>query len=60
MVALILLAVGGVVYSVGAILFALRRPNPWPAAFGHHDVSHACTLIAALCQYIAIYLAVFA
>lgn len=60
MVALVLLAVGGVVYSVGAVLFALRRPDPWPMVFGHHEVFHACTLIAALCHYIAICLAVFA
>ncbi len=59
MTALILLAVGGIVYSVGAVLFALRRPDPWPAVFGHHEVFHACTLVAALCHYIAIYLVVF-
>ncbi|WP_372451887.1 PAQR family membrane homeostasis protein TrhA [Catellatospora tritici] len=60
MAALILLAVGGIVYSAGAVLFALRRPDPWPAVFGHHEVFHACTLVAALCHYIAISLAVFA
>ncbi|TDC28971.1 hemolysin III family protein [Micromonospora sp. KC213] len=58
--ALVLLAVGGAIYSVGAIFYALRRPNPWPAVFGHHEFFHACTLVAAVCHHIAIYFALFA
>lgn len=58
--ALVLLIVGGAIYSVGAIFYALRRPNPWPTVFGHHEFFHACTLLAALCHHIAIYLALFA
>jgi hemolysin III len=58
--ALVLLIIGGVVYTVGAIFYALRRPNPWPSTFGHHEFFHACTLVAALCHHIAIYFAVFA
>jgi hemolysin III len=58
--ALVLLSVGGVVYSVGAIFYALRRPNPWPTVFGHHEFFHACTLVAAICHHIAIYFALFA
>jgi hemolysin III len=57
---LVLLVVGGVVYSVGAVFYALRRPNPWPAVFGHHEFFHACTLIAAICHHIAIYFALYA
>ncbi|MEU1604139.1 PAQR family membrane homeostasis protein TrhA [Micromonospora matsumotoense] len=57
---LVLLAAGGAIYSVGAVFYALRRPNPWPTVFGHHEFFHACTLIAALCHHIAIYFAVFA
>jgi hemolysin III len=57
---LVLLAVGGVAYSVGAVFYALRRPNPWPAVFGHHEFFHACTLIAALAHHIAIYFALYA
>ncbi|GAA4666475.1 PAQR family membrane homeostasis protein TrhA [Gordonia humi] len=55
---LVLLAVGGVFYSVGAVLFALRWPDPWPGVFGHHEVFHACTAIAALLHYIAVWLVV--
>ncbi|MCF8570363.1 hemolysin III family protein [Gordonia sp. HY002] len=55
---LILLAVGGAFYSVGGILFALRWPEPWPGVFGHHEVFHACTVVAALLHYIAVWLVV--
>ncbi|HEX2772379.1 MAG TPA: hemolysin III family protein [Micromonosporaceae bacterium] len=58
--ALVLLLAGGAAYSAGAIAYALRRPNPWPTVFGHHEVFHACTLIAAICHHIAIYFALFA
>ncbi|MBY8875588.1 hemolysin III family protein [Micromonospora sp. PLK6-60] len=58
--ALVLLAVGGALYSVGAVFYALRKPNPWPTVFGHHEFFHACTLIAAICHHIAIYFALFA
>jgi hemolysin III len=57
---LVLMIVGGVMYTVGAIFYALRRPNPWPTVFGHHEFFHACTLIAATCHHIAIYFALFA
>ncbi|MFD2764007.1 PAQR family membrane homeostasis protein TrhA [Micromonospora eburnea] len=58
--ALVLLIVGGAIYSVGAVFYALRRPNPWPTIFGHHEFFHACTLLAAICHHIAIYFALFA
>jgi hemolysin III len=58
--ALVLLIAGGVVYSVGAVFYALRRPNPWPTVFGHHEFFHACTLVAAICHHIAIYFALYA
>ncbi|MDT5030643.1 MAG: hemolysin [Actinoplanes sp.] len=57
---LVLIATGGIIYSVGAIFYALRRPNPWPTVFGHHEFFHACTLVAALCHHIAIYFALYA
>jgi hemolysin III len=37
----------------------MKRPDPWPGTFGFHEVFHACTLLAALCHYVAIWLAVF-
>ncbi len=58
--ALVLLLVGGAFYTMGAVFYALRRPNPWPKTFGHHEIFHACTLIAAICHQLAIYFALFA
>jgi hemolysin III len=54
-----LLAVGGAVYTAGAVMYALRRPNPWPAVFGHHEFFHASTLVAALCHHVAVWFALF-
>ena len=56
--AFILLIAGGAIYSVGAIFYALRRPNPWPTVFGHHEFFHAATAIAALCHFVAVCLVV--
>jgi hemolysin III len=58
--ALVLLCAGGVIYSAGAVFYALRRPNPWPTVFGHHEFFHACTVAAAICHHIAIYFALYA
>nr|WP_082951523.1 hemolysin III family protein [Mycobacterium sp. 852002-51057_SCH5723018] len=59
MTATVLLAVGGALYSLGAVFYGLRWPDPWPTTFGYHEIFHACTAIAAICQYIAIWFAVF-
>ena len=58
-VTMVLLIVGGVLYTVGAVMYALKWPDPWPETFGHHEFFHACTVAAALCHYIAIWFAVF-
>lgn len=55
----ILLAAGGVAYTVGAVIYALKRPNPSPKYFGFHEIFHACTILAALLHMVAIWLAVF-
>jgi hemolysin III len=57
--AMVLLAVGGALYSIGAVFYGLRWPDPWPATFGYHEFFHACTAVAAICQYIAMLFAVF-
>ncbi|HEY9303499.1 MAG TPA: hemolysin III family protein [Mycobacterium sp.] len=57
--AMVLLVVGGSLYSIGGILYALRWPDPWPKTFGYHEFFHACTVLAAICHYIAVWLAVF-
>jgi hemolysin III len=57
--AMVLLIVGGALYSVGGVLYGLKWPNPWPTTFGHHEFFHACTAVAAICHYIAMWFAVF-
>lgn len=57
--ALVLLVVGGLLYSLGGISYASRWPNPSPVWFGHHEVFHACTVVAALCHYVAIWFVVY-
>jgi hemolysin III len=52
--AVILLAIGGLAYTAGALVYARRRPDPVPTVFGYHEVFHALTLVAVTCQYIAI------
>lgn len=57
--ATVLLAVGGALYSIGAVFYGLRWPDPWPRTFGYHEFFHACTAVSAICQYIAMWFAVF-
>jgi hemolysin III len=48
----------GAVYTVGAVVYARKRPDPWPAVFGFHEVFHACTLVgAALFAYVVAFVA---
>jgi hemolysin III len=49
-----LLVVGGVVYSLGAVVYSTRRPDPAPAVFGYHEVFHALVIAAGLVFYAAI------
>jgi hemolysin III len=51
---LLLLFAGGLFYTAGAVVYALRRPDPRPATFGYHEIFHLCTLAAAACQGAAI------
>ena len=47
---------GGVLYTAGAIVFGLQRPNPIPQVFGFHEVWHAMVISGSLCHYILILL----
>jgi hemolysin III len=55
---MVLVLVGGVAYTVGAVFYALKKPNPVPGVFGFHELFHACTVIAFLCHWTAILLIV--
>jgi hemolysin III len=52
--AIVLLALGGIAYTVGAIIYARRRPDPAPTVFGYHELFHALTILGVACQYVAI------
>jgi hemolysin III len=50
---MVLVIVGGVLYTLGAVVYALKRPNPWPGHFGFHEIFHVCTVLAFLCHWTA-------
>lgn len=52
------LATGGLLYAVGAVVYASGRPNPWPKVFGYHEVFHALVITAAALHYAVIAFAV--
>jgi hemolysin III len=49
-----LVLAGGAAYTAGAVVYALRRPDPWPAVFGYHEVFHSCTVVGAALHYAAL------
>jgi hemolysin III len=49
--AIALLLAGGAAYTVGAAVYALRRPDPFPRVFGYHEVFHALVVVAAICHF---------
>jgi hemolysin III len=51
---LILIAAGGLLYTIGAIVFALGRPDPWPTVFGFHEIFHVFVILAAVAHFVAI------
>jgi hemolysin III len=53
-VGMALLAGGGVLYTAGALVYALRRPDPAPAVFGYHEIFHVLVIAAAVLQYAAV------
>jgi hemolysin III len=54
-----LLAAGGLLYSLGAVVYGLKRPNPSPRWFGFHEVFHACTVAAFVTHYVAVSIVTF-
>jgi len=57
-VAMLLVLIGGLSYTAGAMFYGFKRPNPWPGTFGFHELFHTCTVIAFLCHWTAILLIV--
>ena len=54
----VLMLAGGLAYTAGALVYARKRPDPWPGVFGFHEVFHACTLVGAgLFAYLVAFIA---
>ncbi len=56
--AVALIFIGGILYSLGAVVYGTKWPNPFPATFGFHEVFHALTIGAFTAHYIAVWLVV--
>jgi hemolysin III len=54
-----LVAIGGLLYTIGGIVYGLKRPDPSPRWFGFHEIFHSLTVAAFICQYIAASLVVY-
>ena len=50
----LLVLAGGLAYTAGALVYAFRRPNPYPTVFGFHEVFHVLVIAAVACQYSAV------
>ncbi|MEO5565653.1 MAG: hemolysin III family protein [Luteimonas sp.] len=53
-----LIIAGGVFYSAGGLIYALKRPNPSPRWFGFHEIFHALTILGFSCHYLAVFIVV--
>ncbi len=51
LVPLLLLAGGGLLYSAGGVIYALRRPDPFPSVFGYHEVFHVLVIAGSVLHY---------
>ena len=50
---MVLVLVGGVLYTIGAVIYGMKRPNPFPGKFGFHEIFHTLTVLAFLCHWTA-------
>ena len=55
-----LVVLGGLLYTLGGVVYGLKKPNPSPEWFGFHEVFHALTILAFLAHYIAVSIATYA
>jgi len=55
----VLVATGGVLYTIGGLVYAAKRPDPYPTWFGFHEIFHSFTVAAFVCQYVAVSIATY-
>jgi len=55
---LMLLLAGGVAYTLGAVFYAIKKPNPLPGVFGFHEIFHLLVIAGAVLHYMVIYYAI--
>lgn len=51
--AMVLVIVGGLLYTLGSVVYGMKRPNPAPGVFGFHEIFHSLTVLAFLCHWVA-------
>ncbi len=56
---LALVAAGGVLYTLGGVVYGFKRPNPFPRWFGFHEVFHSFTILAFMTHYVGVSLATY-
>jgi hemolysin III len=52
--AILLVTATGILYTAGAVIYARRRPDPYPHVFGYHELFHVLTVAAAACEYVVV------
>ncbi|MCW2832229.1 MAG: hemolysin family protein [Nocardioides sp.] len=58
-VVITLVAVGGAFYTIGGVIYGMKRPNPWPQWFGFHEVFHTFTILAFVSHYVGVSVATY-
>ena len=58
-VILVLIAAGGALYTLGGVVYSIKRPDPWPHWFGFHEIFHTLTILAFVTHYVGISMAVY-
>jgi hemolysin III len=56
---LVLAAAGGLLYTIGAVIYGLKRPDPWPRWFGFHEMFHTMTILAFVTHYVGVSIATY-
>jgi len=52
---IVLLGLGGIFYSIGAVIYAMKKPDPFPNTFGFHEIFHLFIMAGSFCHYLMVY-----